>query len=242
MNANGTTRGFTLVELIVVVGMIVLLTGLTVSVGTRVVERAEIRTTENILRLLDTAVQEWEAQSDRKLTWGEDGVPANAVYDLQGSLTESLTSDVMVITEVLAPLRRVDSVMSILAGIGPDHLYEYDGSNYADWIDTPQEESDLENRFFGELTVVDAWGTPIYATHPGRVATAADRADPEIVIDPDGTVRTYNERVYGVAVSRRVCFVSAGPDGEFGELFIEGQRDAAADNVYSYPVIMPEEE
>jgi type II secretory pathway pseudopilin PulG len=238
-----------LIELVVVVGIIVLLTGLTVSVGTRIVERSEVRATENTMRLLDMAMMEWEAQADRKLTWGIDGQDINgdtqpgAVYDVQGTnnlddpYDSQATPDVLIISEVLQPVRRIAACKAILAQVAPEYLHEYDGNNsYPQWIDTPEEQSQLNSRFIGALTVLDAWDNPIYATHPGAIVPAGNIT---FTIDADGTVRTYNEDVYGVAVSRRICFVSAGPDGDFGELYIPGQRGAAADNVYSYPVIDP---
>ncbi|MCZ6850871.1 MAG: hypothetical protein O7F17_04445, partial [Planctomycetota bacterium] len=95
-------------------------------------------------------------------------------------------------------------------------------------------------RFVGSLTILDAWGTPIYATHPGRPFNAgSDPGDPE----PDGTIRTYNEDKYGGARNRQICFVSAGPDGNFGNLDpsipLYHDPEGAKDNIYSYPINKP---
>ena len=94
--------------------------------------------------------------------------------------------------------------------------------------------------------MLDAWGTPIYATHPGRIWTLNDRGP-----DPDGTIQTDNEERYGIAPNRRVVFVSAGPDQRFGltEEFNSLDADdgdaaiakARADNIYSVDVDFPDD-
>ncbi|MHC5015700.1 MAG: type II secretion system protein [Planctomycetota bacterium] len=60
------TKGFTLVEMVIVIGVIILLAALTLSVSVAVVEGSEVRQTENTIRLLTAAIQEWEAQADRQ--------------------------------------------------------------------------------------------------------------------------------------------------------------------------------
>ena len=96
------------------------------------------------------------------------------------------------------------------------------------------------SKFAGESTVIDAWGVPIYATHPGEVVSAAAGDS----LDDDGTERTPNETMYGIARHRRICYVSAGPDRLFGlpkefpgvppQQMYEKIREAQKDNIYSY--------
>ncbi len=84
---KGGSRGFTLLEMVVVISLVLFLLGLTLAVGVNVIERSEISRTRNTIRLLDMALREWEAAADRKLTWGRDefapdGSPSPvAVYD-----------------------------------------------------------------------------------------------------------------------------------------------------------------
>ena len=68
-------RGFTLVEMTIVIGIVILLAGLTLAVTVSVVQGSEVRQTELTIRLLDSAIQEWEAQADRQVTYGIDGQP-----------------------------------------------------------------------------------------------------------------------------------------------------------------------
>ena len=235
--------GFTLIELVVVIGIMLLLLGLTLSVGVAVRTQSEIRETENILRLLDTATQEWERQADRQLSWGRDGNPTGSVYDMQGLVGQPpWTAEILVITELLQTISRPSAVKQIVAQIDPDFIHTYRAGEYPVWIQTPQERTQMDMRFDGEITVLDAWGSPIYATHPGRVR------DPNVFPnedndaypgDQDGTVHTYNEDIYGVARNRQVCFVSAGPDGEFG-FMSQADDELTKDNLYSYPVKPPQ--
>ena len=56
--------------MVIVIGVIILLAALTLSVSVAVVEGSEVRQTENTIRLLTAAIQEWEAQADRRVTYG----------------------------------------------------------------------------------------------------------------------------------------------------------------------------
>ncbi len=229
--------GFTLIELVVVIGIMLLLLGLTLSVGVAVRTQSETRETENILRLLDTAMQEWERSADRQLSWGEDDNPPGSVYDVQGKPVGLITPEILVITEVLQTVTRPRHVKEIIAQVDADFIYTYRSGEFPSWIQSPDEQNAVTTRFIGDIAVLDAWGHPIYATHPGRV-----NDPPYGEPDADGTIRTYNESFYGVARNRQVCFISAGPDGEFGKIgAAEGSPDfeQTKDNLYSYPVTPP---
>ena len=238
--------GFTLIELVVVIGIMLLLLGLTLSVGVAVRTQSETRETQNILRLLDTAMQEWERSADRQLSWGEDDDPSGSVYDVWGRPMQLLTPEILVITEVLQTVIRPHHVKEITAQIDADFIYTYRTGEFPSWIQSPDEQDAVTSRFIGAITVLDAWGQPIYATHPGRVsdpAVFAEDVNPIYGPDDDGTIQTYNERSYGVAENRRVCFVSAGPDGMFGQLDAPAGSaffEQTTDNLYSYPVSPPQ--
>ena len=232
-------KGFSLVELTIVTGVIVLLAGLTMSAGTAVVRHSEHRVTTTALSQLDAAVREWELQADRKLRWWQIHYDHADAY--AGSDLHSDTREVLIVTEILDVIRRTEGVRQILAQIEPELVYQYRDAT-ASWLDQPIERSEVNSRFIGGLTVVDAWGTPIYATHPGSLWTPDSYAPfSEWERDPDGTIRTYNEEAYGVAPNRTIVFVSAGPDQRFGlrSEFLpqetQAMREARRDNIYSIP-------
>lgn len=232
-------RGFSLVELTVVIGIVVLLAGLTLSVGTAALRNAEQRTTATTLQQLDAAVGEWELLADRKLSWWQfyDDPAGYAARDLHSD-----TRDVLIVTEIFDAIMPSDAVQRIIAQIDPEFIYRY-RDDTAPWLDEPQEKIQVQNRFVGSMTVLDTWGTPIYATHPGRPWTMAD-SQPGYPLprDQDGTIRTLNEQRYGIAPNRRIVFVSAGPDqrfglpSEFSPLDTEAMNDARLDNIYSVAV------
>jgi len=250
--ANSASRAaFTLMEMIITIGVIVLLTALTVSATVALSRKSEVRQTENMLRLLDMAVQEWEIKADRKITWGN-----GATYDMQDD-----TPHVFTATEVLRRIRSSDVVRSFLAQIRPESLYTYNSEEPAPpWLPTTPDQDDPDpNKGFarssftqgnwdGQLAVLDPWGVPIRAVHPGPVFELGDPGEP----DPDGTIYLDDPMGYGVelfygrAKSRRILFVSAGPDGKFGNVSAdpgteEGKTllDQAANNVYSYSADPP---
>lgn len=257
-----TRRAFTLVELVVVVGIIVLLVGITVTVSVSVVERAEVRRTERVLDLLGVAVGEWEVNADRKLTWGEDDVPLNAHYDIQKE-----TPHVLVLPQLLDVVTRSAASKDLVANIEPSLMYVFDtGETEPRWISDPEADdpdpfkndaagiytsNDLNGRELdGMVTMLDSWDTPIRVIHPGRRHDANVFGDDSTTTpDLDGTVYldigTYEtglEQLYGVAVNRQLCFVSAGPDGKFGDLSQPTDSalyQQAQDNIRSYEVIQP---
>ncbi|MFM7135392.1 MAG: type II secretion system protein, partial [Planctomycetota bacterium] len=62
-------RAFTLLELLVVIGIVVLLAGLVLAVSSSVIRASEERATRNTLTVLDTALEEYERTLDRRITY-----------------------------------------------------------------------------------------------------------------------------------------------------------------------------
>jgi len=79
--------------------------------------------------------------------------------------------------------------------------------------------------------IFDPWNRRIGVIFPGRAATKAEVA--AAIANPstngidleDGSVRTMDEHYLGICRNRKMCFVSAGPDGDMG---------TTSDNIYSY--------
>ncbi len=233
--------GFTLVEVVIVIGLIVLLAGLVLSVSVSVVRGSEVRQTEQVLALLDSAIKEWELLAERTVSWDNDALPA-VVFDMNDA-----TPEVFLITELLNTAARPAQIRQIIAQINPDLVHTYRNGVYPAWINQPQQRQSIDdtwavdnstNTFSLGLTVLDAWDHPILAVNPGRVANPNLPFNDNLALaDPDGTVKTTHEIVCGFATNRRMLFVSAGPDGNIGN--ISFPRDSAEfeqtkDNIISY--------
>ena len=68
-------RGFTLIEMVIVVGIIVLLAALTITVGSGLRQRGEIGETESRMKIISMALETWETARERTVTYGIDGEP-----------------------------------------------------------------------------------------------------------------------------------------------------------------------
>lgn len=263
MHSSNPRRAFTLIELIVVIGIILLLVALTAAVSTALVTRAEVQRTESTLSLLDQALEDWRVTIDRSMSWGTDGTPAGATYDLHIN-----TPHVVMVTEMLRTVGRTPTAKEILAQIPEKQVLRYDTANPpgsgTSWL-SPGDPDDpdpnvggwtLADFVTGDLVIMDAWGTPIRMIHPGRLINAVPSVTdpqptswPAWITEQDGTVYVEDgngfnglEEYYGVARNRKVCFVSAGPDGKFGSVTAAvGTKlhDQTLDNIYSYEVIKP---
>ena len=208
-------RGVTIIELLAVIGIIVLLVGLTLPAMGSLVTASEKRRTNNTLQLLEMTMTEWETESGRSLTWGNElGPPPAMPFD-------------MVLTAALDRVLGNEMARTIFEKIDPSNIVRYEAGASYPWVP-----GNIDPLDFGELTVTDAWGTPIYLLHPGAPSQATNA-------DPDGTERTYNELYYGTARNRKICFVSAGPDQQFGLVSVPPQTNVyklSLDNMYSYPI------
>ena len=217
-----TARAFTLVEMTIVIGIIILLAGLTLAVSVSVVQGSEVRQTELTIRLLDAAVQEWQAQSDRQVTYGIDGEPPPfpgappPQYEIQ-------QDDPQATRMFLTIIERSAAARDILAQIDPEFVRQVEDDN------DPQ---------IKHLEILDAWGNALAIVMPGRLWVSSDA----YTRDDDGTIQTPTEQICGVASNRQICFVSAGPDDRLGDLTQPADSDEfkqAQDNLYSYTPIAP---
>jgi hypothetical protein len=216
------------------------------------VNRAEVRRTEAVIELLDMAVQEWETRADRKVSLEPfPAGPPSATYDMALSRPDILTT-----TDLVERMRRNEDVNTILTKIKPDQLVQYDDGSGATpvWlldVNNPSGTALAETQWSAgnlqrQLVVLDAWGKPIIVLHPGWLfRNGLDLTQPDL----DGTVRNPQDAAgigrgiedrYGIAKNRAVCFMSAGPDGLYGDLGGNAaEREAVQDNIYSYQVDLP---
>jgi type II secretory pathway pseudopilin PulG len=282
-----------LIELVVVVAIIVLLVGMTVSVGVNLVEKSEVRQTQNIIQLLDTAVQEWELAADRKLSYGYGQNHAQMPYDIDAGIPHMLMLPVL-----LETVSRSAGAKDIIARIDPEHIYQFDAAEpRPSWLISPApddpdpnanraagyifDDGDEDELTWDAMTILDAWGNPLRLVHPGHavapfIYTGQDDGgdfspgwtrppmpngpipmggNGEVNtgltlvahpwVDDDLTWYTEIEQQYGHARSRQICFVSAGPDGKFGDVSEPPDTrlfKQTLDNIYSYRLVQYEED
>ncbi|MFO0873724.1 MAG: type II secretion system protein [Phycisphaerales bacterium] len=206
-------RAFSLIELVIVIGIIVLLAGLVLAVGTGLLTQSDERQTRAAMQLVDAAIEEWQLASGRQFSYGKNGVPAGATYDFQDTLADNAT-----MVELLRAVGGPEQCRATLGRVDQNLLRSTPGAG------GPNAAPDRE--------FVDAWGARVIAVFPGRAWLPADGNANK---DADGTFRTAQEKRLGVCRNRKILLVSVGPDGQAGDL--SGSDDAkklAADNVYSY--------
>ena len=257
-------RGFTLVELVVVVGIIIALLSLVLAVSTLLIQQNEARQLEAAFANLSSAVQEYEQAVGRPIAYqarretplqGGYDIPNNPQYGAYGNIETMYTSGG-------GNLHYNTGISTGCSGTDPEgwekHIVALMGL-----LQRTQSAEDIVARIDPALILpvtlsngqpiaanstlppltkmVDPWGTPIAVVFPGRTWRESDNdgsaANGEFgPPDPDGTIRTVMEGMVGVCRNGKVMFVSAGPDGLLGSRYcLDGERkEAALDNILSY--------
>lgn len=226
-------RAFTLVEVLVVLGIILILVTMVVSVSSALVRNAERARTETAMATMEAAMKEWEARMGRPMTFGTMNMPAGAVYDIMELNGQGRYLNVFVATLLFS-----DPVCAqMLAGISPEMLRPDTSTAPPVDITIPGSGGQVyEPSRQPRLEFVDSWGNRIAMVFPGRRWRVGDLGMP----DPDGTVRTSDEDALGICENGRPCMISSGPDGLLGiegGLTAEQRLAARSDNIYLYELI-----
>lgn len=261
-NGQGVTRGregFSIVELLIVVTVIVILAAIIIGAGSRIFGAQRERVTRSVLSSLDRALEEYIAveggippfpstqQGIDDLYKDVPGDPSDVdprypeftnqlANPYGGSLEYPAFPDASVF---LNQARGIDSVEKIIEAIPEQFLVQ----TLEDPTSLP---SDDVERAKEQPSIVDAWGSPEWRGAPIRGVQQFI-----LYVHPSNRLA---QDIYGKCVNRRPYFVSAGPDklyGHPGELAaIEATysgvdpgaadedflRLAREDNIYSYEV------
>jgi type II secretory pathway pseudopilin PulG len=227
--------GFSLLELMIVVAIIIILVSLTLAVITPVLLKNEERVTRGVLSQLDAAITEWETSVQRRVTFPNSAAESSAagtvwdvIFDppLPATAAAPFTGTYAIqfrrtarLLELVSQEPKAREIISKIPSANLTNIRRATAAANGD-------------QYMDAKGVVDAWGTPIVAVFPGRDWKSTDPAT--IIKDFDGTIRCVAEdgttpatTGWGVCRNRVVMFVSAGPD----QLFLGVN---AADNLYSY--------
>jgi len=247
----GAPRGFSLIEMLAVITVIVILITLVVASGLLVIQRQERAITTGALSSLDRALEEYlversafppfipemyEITPGRKIVIGG----ADNLKERYLDRDQHRHPDASVF---LRQARGIGRVNEIVANI-PERL-------------TMTTEVDADGERDTTPSVLDAWADP--DSWAATASLGQDDAFP--VLHPAARLIFYvhpNNRLaqdlYGRCVNGRPYFFSAGPDGLYGttsQLSENGDRDAAfvesariglEDNLYSYEVGPPRDD
>ena len=251
-------RGFTLLELVVVIGIILVLMSLVLAVSTVIIQQAETRQLETVFANLESSVTEYEQAIGRKITYEDrsdetSGGGAARAWDVPFDVP-------LLYNAVEMPYN-----MSINSGIGGYTCNCASTNDQSGWeryivrllqlLERTDGAEEILARIdpnllvqirrsngqplpdgFAMSSIVDPWGTPLAVVFPGRMWREGDTQ----IRDSDGTIRTYIEDKMGICKDAIPLFVSAGPDGDIGCVkCVDGgntspRYQASIDNVYSY--------
>lgn len=161
-------RAFTLIELLVVILIIALLVGISIAVGRTVVGGGKVSQTENVIRVLDTMLNDYTSREGRiPDPFVEDPhVPGNYFPVIDGrnmQIDEQNTTNPgfqMVNSVGLFQFQVGQSSAAIEALEGLDARFRRLYTPYS------EQNAELDNVVHEIPTVFDAWGNPVRYVHP----------------------------------------------------------------------------
>lgn len=225
---------FTILELLVVVGIIVVLIGIAVTVGSRVAGGSKTRLTVDTIRVMDSMVNEYQSvkQESPAAFVNEPGntqfsVPvADASYGASGPVIDS-------VGWLLIQMEEAPSARELVKSIATAQLQP----------GTPGRSNAMPssgNQAFN--TVLDAWGRPLRYVHTAFDGVYTSRDIEALVGRGAGTGRSFNPTTLtrdktnsdrGVGQANSPYFYSVGPDGSAA---------TGDDNVYTTAPTLPKAE
>jgi len=258
-------RAFTVLELVIVIGVILVLMSLALTVTSVVLAANDRRSVQSTFVLLDQAITSWQSQAGREMTAGRrtnpPGTPGAGTPGPPGLLDFTLSAtgpsagfDIYVeksdttlfdfetsyaICVVLERLIASPDSAEIISRM-PSSVIRFVPLSLANAVEplpaawptvNPQTDPNQMPPYASVREIFDPWNRRIGVIFPGRAATKAEVA--AAIANPstngidleDGSVRTMDEHYLGICRNRKMCFVSAGPDGDMG---------TTSDNIYSY--------
>lgn len=256
-------RGFTLVELVVVIGIIIALLSLVLAVSTLLIQQNESRQLEAAFANLSSAVQEYEQAVGRPIVFqARREAPFTGAYDIPNNPQFSGYQQIENYFGAGGSTVYFNQGLSTSCTGSQPHGWEKYIVSLLGLLQRTQSAEDIVARIDPSLLqpvvksngqplasdedlpplakLVDPWGAAIAVVFPGRLwrptDVDGDVGNGEFDQDSDGTIRTEMEKMVGVCRNGNILFVSAGPDGLIGSRYCtEGnRREAVLDNIYSY--------
>jgi type II secretory pathway pseudopilin PulG len=202
MTAPRSPHAFSLVELLVIIGVVVIVVGITLPFLAGTLDRGRTGQARAMLNGLAGALDEYEMRTG--------AVPTVSHNENLGPLGTVVVGgdDDNTIGYFLHRTRNIPEVLNLIrASAGPRNVFVIPED--FDPVPSPITINDMK--------VLDPWGNKIRYVH--RV-TRADKG---------------NANAAHLPVHPNPFFASAGPDGRWGAVAVDGTRDAdAADNIYSF--------
>lgn len=223
-------RGFTLLELMIVIGIIVIVASLVLAVSSSVARASEERATKNTLEVLNMAAEEYERTVDRRISYRSGAVTGGIVADAtsaggvaykfdvdSGAGAPPAGSGVTAWTALANPYNTVTAGLPAYSNLPFRRTAIFiqamtDAPSCAAIMQKLPEAifrgikaNTAQGNFTAARHCVDAWDTPIIAVFPGREATAAElAANNAAIVDKDGTVKCDSEWAVPVAGGMQV--------------------------------------
>lgn len=248
-NLAGHRTAFTLIEMMIVIGIIALLAALTLGISNSVLRNSEISRTKDALRLLDMALQEWELEMGRSITFRDFSSPegtggglgqgqlipysydVNPFFALNGDVLEEpllgaptfgqTPVDDEIMLEAMGTRMRNTVLVLLESEPATDMLQRISPRHFKEM------DLDGDGTLDGKVGV-DAWDTPIGIVFPCQNYANADLNGNVFPQDESGdlTVRDQAEDGLGSCMGKRPYFVSAGPDRLWGYRYQANSSDS----------------
>lgn len=234
------SRAFTIVELLVVVAIIAILIGIAITVGTRVTSGSKARQTADVIRVLDSMLNEFQASQGA--TPGPTALhpsPTNknnaqmvVIVDGVASVAQPKDKPLDTVAWFLVQMQESPSAAAMIKSLPSKSLQPSFRFPAGDPLaGRPQSYIDVIDDNVTFNTVLDAWGRPIRYVHPatdaqydrdvydagqplnGLIDRAAGKGKSYAPLNGKLTRSSTNSDA-GICPGNSAYFYSCGPDGD----------------------------